>query len=703
MRLPAVLSYAAAYFSLILTVAVLLRDKGSFVHRAFAAGSFLFAAEELLRGLSYSAVLAGDVVYWQKRLLLISALVPSVWIAFSLTYGRARFETLKSRWTWVLLGVAAVPVGFIAAFRKEIFVGSTHLGGAARWLIPLGWAGNALQFFFLLASVFIVFNVERTIRSSTGRIRWQIKFMALGVGGLFALRIYLTSQALLFSRVDTGFGPIDAVAVIVANVLFALSLARGRFLNVNLYISTATIQNSFTIILTAIYLLAVGLLARSARYLIPDQSLPFDALIVFLALTALAALLLSNRLRRRLLLVVTTHFRRPTYDYRRIWMDVTQRTTSLIDVHELSNAICKVVSESLGVLSVSVWLADESQRSMTLAGSTALPSVHAKQLKKAGESASEFITFLQDQPDCVDLSERSLAWPAQVMSACPEFFRDSKLRYAIRLQAAGQLVGVMTLNDDRVGGDKALSAEDLLLLETLASQLAGNILNVKLSARLRQAKEIETFQTVSTFFVHDLKNLASRLSLTMQNLPANFESPEFRADALRVISGSVVKIDDMCSRLAMLKRSIDLTLSEADLKVLLAGTLAEFKGNIKADIESDLRQVPKALLDSEQIRKVVTNLVLNASEAVNGNGVIRVSTIHEGNMVGFCVRDNGSGMSEEFIEKALFRPFQTTKKKGLGIGLFHSKLIVEAHQGRIEVSSAVGKGTEFRVVLPRTR
>jgi signal transduction histidine kinase len=85
---------------------------------------------------------------------------------------------------------------------------------------------------------------------------------------------------------------------------------------------------------------------------------------------------------------------------------------------------------------------------------------------------------------------------------------------------------------------------------------------------------------------------------------------------------------------------------------------------------------------------------------VNGNGVIHISMIHEGNTVGFSVRDNGCGMSEEFIEKSLFRPFQTTKKKGLGIGLFHSKLIVEAHHGMLEVNSSVGAGTEFRVVLP---
>jgi signal transduction histidine kinase len=211
---------------------------------------------------------------------------------------------------------------------------------------------------------------------------------------------------------------------------------------------------------------------------------------------------------------------------------------------------------------------------------------------------------------------------------------------------------------------------------------------------------VETFQTVSTFFVHDLKNLASRLSLTMQNLPSNFDNPEFRTDALRVMSTSVTKIDDMCERLALLRENIELHLGQCDLNHLVSQTLAEFKGHLRAELRQDLPHVPKALIDSEQIHKVLTNLVMNANEAVNGNGLIHVSTICEGNTVGFAVRDNGCGMSEDFIEKSLFKPFQTTKKKGLGIGLFHSKLIVEAHRGTVEVNSSIGAGTEFRVLLP---
>ncbi len=699
MPIPVVISYAAAYFCLIVTLGVLLRDRHSFVHRAVAAGMILFAAEELFGAMSYGAVLPEDAIYWHKRLIAASGLLPAVWLAFSICYARANAESLVLKWKWILVTVAVAPAAFIAVFRKSICVGSVYLENEDQWSLLLGWPGLVLQCFFICVSVLILFNLERTIRSSGGRMRWQIKFMVLGVGLLFATRIYVASQQLLFSTVDSGFVTTRGMALIAANLLFAMSLLRGSLLDVDVYLSTAAIRNSLVILLSGIYLLAVGALARAARYISPNQSLPLEALVIFISLTALAVLLLSNRLRRRLRLFVSRHFHRPPHDYRKVWMELTERTASIVDVRELSSVVCRMVSESLEFLSVTVWLIDESQRRLTLGGSTAISRFQDKELEEAEKSAIEFIRFLREHKGCLDLDDGDLSWPKEIMQAKQELFRESRMKYAIGLHAGGELVGVMTLNNDRVRCEP-LGGEDVALLETLAAQLASGLLNLKSSARLRHAKEIETFQNVSTFFVHDLKNLASRLSLTMQNLPENYDNPEFRADALRVISSSVAKIDGMCERLSMLKQDIELRLAECDLKSLVSSTLNEFKSNLRAEVEQDLQPVPKALLDPEQIHKVLTNLVINASEAVNGNGVIQVRTIHDGKRIGFAVRDNGCGMSKEFIEKSLFRPFQTTKKKGLGIGLFHSKLIVEAHHGTLEVNSSFGSGTEFRVLIP---
>jgi signal transduction histidine kinase len=101
--------------------------------------------------------------------------------------------------------------------------------------------------------------------------------------------------------------------------------------------------------------------------------------------------------------------------------------------------------------------------------------------------------------------------------------------------------------------------------------------------------------------------------------------------------------------------------------------------------------------------KVLINLILNANEALapwKVGGEIRVATRRTNGWVELSVSDNGPGMSREFIDRSLFLPFKTTKKQGMGIGLFQSKMIVEAHRGRIEVESREGEGTTFRVLLP---
>src|SRR5439155_1365099 len=163
---------------------------------------------------------------------------------------------------------------------------------------------------------------------------------------------------------------------------------------------------------------------------------------------------------------------------------------------------------------------------------------------------------------------------------------------------------------DRVNGIP-YTVEELELLECIGDQVASSLLNLRLAKEIMLGKELEAFQTISAFFVHDLKNAASTLKLTLQNLPVHFDDPDFRQDTLRSIG------------------------------------------------------------------------------AQDGWAALSVS-------------DDGCGMTPSFLRDSLFRPFKTTKKKGLGIGMFQSKMIIEAHHGSIRVKSDLGKGTTFQVLLPLT-
>jgi putative PEP-CTERM system histidine kinase len=238
------------------------------------------------------------------------------------------------------------------------------------------------------------------------------------------------------------------------------------------------------------------------------------------------------------------------------------------------------------------------------------------------------------------------------------------------------------------------------LLETIASQAAMSLENIFLSQRLEEAKEMQAFQTMSAFFVHDLKNVASKLSLTMENLPLHYDNPEFRSDLLRTVSQSVGRISAMTERLKTLSEKIELKRKPIDVNDLIRDIVRDLEGSIRERVELRLDSSLECAADGEQLGKVILNLLLNANDASGGKGPITVATRRSGKWAVVAVSDEGCGMSKEFIENDLFKPFRTTKKRGLGIGLYQSRAIVEAHEGRIDVESQKDSGSTFRIYLP---
>jgi putative PEP-CTERM system histidine kinase len=389
--------------------------------------------------------------------------------------------------------------------------------------------------------------------------------------------------------------------------------------------------------------------------------------------------------------------KRPQYDYRKEWTKFTEKTSTITDVENLCMTVARMVSDTLEVLSVTVWLLDESHARLRPVGSTVFSETGAgHRISEEGER--KLIRAMEDQEMPVDLDDQKILWAYDLKLSMPDDFREARIRYCAPLSAGGNLLGMMALGE-RVEY-RPFSFEEMDLLKTIADQTAGSLLNLKLSEDLRQAKETEAYQTMSTFMMHDLKNLASSLSLTMENLPIHFDNPDFRNDALRIMEQNVKKVNNLCRNLSMLSQKIELKRIETDLNQIVNTSLFPMNGSSKISLIKNLQPLQKLMIDPEQIQKVITNLILNANEAVGNGGEIHVTTHQGDGWVTLSVSDTGCGISKDFMERSLFRPFKTTKKQGMGIGLFQSKMIIEAHQGRIEVESEPSKGSTFKVFLP---
>jgi len=244
---------------------------------------------------------------------------------------------------------------------------------------------------------------------------------------------------------------------------------------------------------------------------------------------------------------------------------------------------------------------------------------------------------------------------------------------------------------------RAIADNINLMTERLRTQIA----------REEETRQFQSFVRISTMLTHDLKNAIEALSLIVGNMERHFDNEQFRADALRSLTSATDKLRAIVMRLTkpltslsgehQRPKSIDLIPIIKRVEALTAEPVRE-----KYQIQMNLPSHLFIYADPERIEKVIENLILNALEAMadkNGTLTIEAGLTTRGAAT-FSIKDTGAGMTQDFIDNQLFRPFATTKKRGVGLGLYTCREVVEASAGTIEVESAEGIGTTFRVVLP---
>ncbi len=688
------LTFGIALYALVLGIIVFARAPRHPAHVSFGIGMALLAGDAAFAALA--AVDRNTPMDFEPIRLGIAAMLPAPWIVFSRCYARGDARGAFQGRRRILLLLALAPAVLAVVFHGGLLEVSSGRPGIAP--ARLGWAGTTIQVALILASVTVLTNLERTFRGAVGVMRWRLKYMVLGVGTFFGFRLYVASQAVLYHVPAEAIGRAGAAALLVGCILVTVALTRGSVFDLDVYPSQTFIYGSLTILLAGAYLVIVGVLSRVVTLWGDATAFSFRAFLILAALVGLAVLLLSERFRQRLRRFVSRHLRRPVYDYRRVWNTFTAQTTSLVDEGAYCRAVASWVSETFQALSASVFLVEDSGERLRLGGSTALADAEAAHLDPPTEALREALGAMNRVHGPTVLDDTQNAWAATLEHLQPEVFHAGGRPVCQPLHAGGKLLGLLILGD-RVRG-LPFTTEDFDLLKCVGDQVAANVLGLQLSAQLLRAKEMEAFQTMSAFFVHDLKNTASTLSLTLQNLDRHFSDPAFREDALRAVGKSVQHLNSLIARLSRLRQELRVQPVPNDLAAVIEAALATVGTSASVRISKQIDSVPAVLMDSEQMEKVLVNLLVNAREAVGNDGEVRIQAGHSQQWVTLSVSDNGCGMTPDFLRRSLFRPFQTTKKNGLGIGMFHSKMIVEAHRGRLEVESMPGKGTTVRVLLP---
>ncbi len=655
----------------------------------FALAMLGQALQEVSTFFITTATHSNPVFFLGKFTLLSSVMMSGGWLIFSITFARPDpAEVLKRKVPFIGFYLSLLLFLFFPVFEKNLSV-----DGFIRTLYVSN-TGFVFFILYLILLVSILMNLEQTFRESSGLTRYRIKYMLLGAGAILALEIYKAAQVLLFSVFSLDILPIYSIALIMSNLLLLFAVVRHRLLNVEVFVSRYVVYKSVTLLAVGVYLGTVGLIITGIQRFGGGTYIRLVPIVVFAALLAMIILLLSDELRRKMQTFINVHFYRNKHDYRNKWQEFTSSVGSKLALPELLPSLVTWMCETMGTNDCAIWLLDKERNRYYLAsrrGFSSAPPIWSDQ--------SQLIETIKKGGGPLELTDNNLRFETLSQEAV-SFFEASPVTAWIPLYSNEEMIGVFSLGKKIT--EEGYDYHDLELLMTIADQAAGQIDRVRLIEELGVVRELKAIHTLSSFFLHDLKNYTSTLSLLAQNVTKHGSNPDFQKDAFKTIQGTVDKMNQLIKHITVVAKGLVLSRSEVDLNALIERTLSGLDGalGLKGRICYLFGDLPVLSADPEQLANVLRNLTINASNANKEGGVVTIETRFENEQIFLSVSDEGSGMTEEFISTKLFKPLRTSRAAGWGIGLFQCQQIVKAHGGNILVESEVGVGSTFTVKLP---
>jgi putative PEP-CTERM system histidine kinase len=553
---------------------------------------------------------------------------------------------------------------------------------------PAGGPSGLLVGHLLLAVGGLVL-VEQLFRNTPVAERWTIKFLCFGLGGLFAYDFYLYADALLFRRVDPALwsarGAIHALVV----PLLAVSAKRNSTWSVQVFASKRVVFHSATLVGAGGYLLLMAAVGYYIRSYGGSWGTALQAVFLFAAALLLALLLFSGSVRARFRLFLNRHFFEYKYDYRDEWLRLIGTLTASEGPQQLREnaiqAVADIVESTGGVL----WLRDDGH--FRPAAQVGLPDPGG-----AREPAdSPLVRFLEREEYVVDVTEHARE-PELYPLDLPAWLKaEPRAWLVVPLMHGTSLLGFVVLAESRA--NFTFNWEDTDLLKTVGRQVASYLALMNANEALSDARQFEAFNRVSAFVVHDLKNLVAQLSLVVANAKRHMHNPAFVEDAFRTVDNAVHKMNRMLEQLRK-NRMQWKAAQRADLKAVLADVVQLRAGGEPRPVLEVRDEGLFALVDGDRLVAVLGHLVQNAQEATGKGGCVTLVLRRDGGAAVIEVQDDGVGMDAQFVRERLFRPFDTTKgNAGMGVGVYEAREFVRAHGGTIDVETAPGKGTTFRI------
>ena len=549
--------------------------------------------------------------------------------------------------------------------------------------------GAAFRVLVAVGALVLLHNLYVGAAPATRHIlRWP----AAALGGLWAYELNLYTVGYL------GGGLVELLAlrgivlgmVAVALVFGGDAAAQGRRLSP----SRAVAFRTLSLAVIGSYLLLMSAISFSLS--IFGEGVQRLTQVGFLVAAAVVALLWlpSRKLRGWWRTTLVKHLFQHRYDYRAEWLRFTQTMGQGGPEHEgLAERAVRAMADATDSPSGLLLMPGEDG-AFALAARWRSPSIQVP----AVALSTEFAIELERDGRVVDLDAARAGGDASGPSMVPpDWLLDTAEVWAlVPLMHFGRLQGVVVLS--RPTAPRRLDWEDFDLLRVIGRQLASYLAEKAGQEELMEARQFDEFNRRIAFVMHDVKNLASQLSLLARNAELHADKPAFRADMLVTLRNSADKLNALLARLGRYGSNAAGTCVRTNLR--------EMAGRVRARLAEADRVVIvgggeiAVLADPDGLEQALVHLVQNAIDAAPAESPVRLALSSDGIRGRIEVIDAGAGMTADFVREGLFKPFVSSKQSGFGIGAFEARELVRAMGGRLDVESRVGIGSRFTVSLP---
>jgi two-component system nitrogen regulation sensor histidine kinase GlnL len=590
---------------------------------------------------------------------------------------------------------------FLDIFTSVFVEGVSEKLGFPYWPEP----GPAFHLYIGLFAYCLVrwtYLLIKESRNASGLRRNQLRYLVIALTIGYAGGI--TNFLLWY---DIPIPPYGNGLVSAYVVLFSYSVVKFQLLDINVVVKKSVIYVLLLLLLVIpCYLLM--LLAQWSSF----GSINYSFSVISLALFIMVGFLFP-KLRFRTEEALERAFFKRRIDYRETLLHSSREMVSIVDIKALADNLVRLISKSLEIRKVSLLLSDEN-------GNYRLEASIGSDLVNPGRvylsKNGPLPTLLCKRQEAIVKEE--LEW-VPVGPETPQTIETMNMLGAdisLPIISKRKLVGILNLGGKE---DKALySNEDLELLSTLANQAAIALENARLYENLKQSQDtlrradrLSSLGMLTAALAHEIRNPLVAIRTFTQLLPERYEDADFRESFRGLALKEVDRICGLMNDLLGFARPSKPNVAPENVNDVVETVVRILEGQAKEKGMVILREFddnpPKVWIDSEQMKQVFMNIILNAIQAMSEGGSISIATRAlqrngtepSGEFVQVEIRDTGLGIPEEHLQH-IFDPFFTSKDEGSGLGLAVSHQIVQEHGGFVTVESTLGKGTAFFVHLP---